>query len=141
MGFVGWILYNRPYQLPKITIEVAIRNRCFDNIDEGIVLYHKLKKETPLKYNFENESGLNGLGYALIEEKRIKSAIKIFKLMALEFPKSFRPYHGLGKAYYTDKQYELSLKNYQKSYDLNNNNSIAKKMIEEIKKTDYSLKG
>jgi len=44
----------------------------------------------------------------------------------------------MGKAFYLDKQYELSLNNYQKSYNLNNNNSTAKKMIEKIKKTDYS---
>jgi len=131
------ILYDRPYQLPKITIDIAIRKPCFDNIDEGIALYHNIKKETPLKYDFENESGLNRLGYALIKENKIQSAIKIFELLAIEFPESFRPYHGLGKAYHISKQYELSLKNYQKSVNLNKNNSIAKKMIERLRKLEY----
>jgi len=113
------ILYDRPFQLPQISVDLAIRERCFDNIDEGITLYHSLKKEAPQKYNFENESGLNQLGYALIKENKIKSAIKIFELFASEFPESFRPYHGLGKAYYIDNRYKLSLKNYQKSFDIN----------------------
>jgi len=131
------ILYNRPYQLPKISTDVIFKD-YFNGIEDGIFYYSELKKTTEKKYDFGNESGLNKLGYALINKSKIKSAIKVFELFVSEFPDSFRPYHGLGKAYYLDEQYELSLKNYQKSFDLNKNNSIAKKMIDEIKKTGYN---
>ena len=132
------ILYKRSYQLPKISIDLAIGERCFNNIDNGIDYYFKLKNETPQKYDFEDESGLNRLGYLLIKEKKVKSAIKLFKLFASEFPDSFKPYHGLGKTYYLNKQFELSLKNYQKSFYINRNNSIAKEMIEKLEITDYN---
>jgi len=127
------ILNNRPYQLPKISTDVIFKD-YFNSIEDGIVYYSELKKTAKKKYDFGNESGLNKLGYGLISKNKIKSAIKVFELFVSEFPESFRPYHGLGKAYYLDEQYKLSLKNYQKSFDLNKNNSIAKKMIAEIKK-------
>ena len=133
-GAIQNILYQLPYELPKISVDLAIRKRSFDDANKGIRHYRKLKKEFPNKYNFESEGELNRLGYFLMRNNKKKNAIKILELRVSEFPKSFNAYDSLGEAYLEDKQYKKALKNYKKSLVLNNNNSNAEKMITKIKK-------
>ncbi len=129
------ILREQPYELPKISIDLAIREKAYENIDEGIEYYHKLKRESPDKYKFNNQWELNRLGYALMGDNRANDAIKIFKLLISEFPDKVNPYDSLGEAYFKDKQYKLSLKSYQKALNMNPNYDDAphaKRMIEKI---------
>jgi len=54
------------------------------------------------------------------------------------YPEAFNPYDSLGEAYMVNKEFELAVKNYQKSLELNPDNENAKvmlKKIEEIVKT------
>ncbi len=127
------ILRNKPYTLPKTSIDLAIREKCFDDLDKGIEYYHHLKKNDPNKYNFGNEHELNRLGYAFLQKERFDDAITIFKLLISEFPKAYNPYDSLGEGYYMNKQYKLSIKFYKKSLALNPENSNAEKMISKIK--------
>lgn len=56
------ILKGKEYELPKISIDLALWEKCFENVDEGILLYNKLKKENPYQYVFDNKFDLNNLG-------------------------------------------------------------------------------
>ena len=51
-----------------------------------------------------------------------------------EFPEEGNPYDSLGEAYFINEQYDLSLKNYEKAFELNPENTNAKNMIEDINK-------
>ncbi|MCI0511783.1 MBL fold metallo-hydrolase [candidate division KSB1 bacterium] len=74
-----------------------------------------------------NENEFNNLGYALIQDQKIKAAIEIFELNVALFPDSWNAYDSLGEAYMNDGQNELAIKNYKKSVELNprNANGIA----------------
>ncbi len=109
-----------------------IEKKCFENIDSGIAYYKELKKNKPNSYNFSNESDLNILGYKLMRSGALESSIKIFQLYVSEFPNSGNPYDSLAEAYFNNKEYALSKQNYQKSLELNPDNSNAKEMLLKI---------
>jgi CubicO group peptidase (beta-lactamase class C family) len=118
----------------KKSIEKKITPKTMQNVDGGIALYHQLKKENIDAYNFGNQNELNNLGYALLSRNKVKEAIKIFTLLVSEFPKLPNPYDSLGEAYFIIKEYELALKNYKTSLELNPENRAAAEMIAKIEK-------
>lgn len=118
----------------KKSIGRAISQKATANIEEAILYYHQLKKEQPEQFNFSDENELNALGYQLMGQDKLQEAIKVFKLLVAEFPDRSNPYDSLGEAYFNVKEFELSLKNYQKSLDLDKENTNAEEMIEKIKK-------
>jgi len=133
VGSIENILDGNPFTIPKRSIYLTIRQKCYDDINEGIELYKSLKKNSPNTFNFSNEDELNLLGYKLLGKNEIESAIKIFKLNIAEFPNSFNVYDSMGEAYYLNGNYDLALANYRKSLELNGNNTNAIEMIKKIR--------
>jgi len=121
------------FALPQKSVYLTIRQMCYDDVDDGIQYYKSLKKNDPDTYNFSNENELNQVGYKLIEKEQIEDAIKIFKLMVSEFPNSSNAYDSFGEAYYLNGNMDLALQNYEKSLELEPNNSNAVAMIKKIK--------
>lgn len=111
-----------------------IEKKCFENIDSGIAYYKDLKKNKPDSFNFSSESELNILGYKLMRSGKITSSIKLFQLYVSEFPDSGNPYDSLAEAYFNNKEFALSKQNYQKSLELNPDNTNAKNMLLKIEK-------
>lgn len=129
---INQITQNKPFSIPKKSVYLTIRQKCYQDIEAGIQYYQDLKKNHADQYNFEDESELNQLGYKLLRRKQVKAAIKIFQLLVQEFPEAANPYDSLGEAYLLDKQYKQALKNYQKAFELNPKNKHAKKMIQRL---------
>ncbi|UAM98857.1 serine hydrolase [Polaribacter litorisediminis] len=127
------ITKGNSFKIPQKSVYLSIRQKCYNNVDDGIEYYKQLKKNYPDTYNFSEEGELNRLGYKLIEKNQIKEAIKIFKLLVSEFPNSANPYDSLGEAYYLNGNNSMALQNYNKVLELNPNNTNAKKMIKKIK--------
>ncbi|PKV51544.1 CubicO group peptidase (beta-lactamase class C family) [Aquimarina sp. MAR_2010_214] len=126
------IMKGKPFSLPKRSIYRQIRSKCHENIDLGIKSYYDLKESSLEIYDFENSNELKELGYDLLTSKKNNQSIEIFKLAVSEFPDNASLYNSLGEAYYANKQYDLALVNYKKSFELDNTNENAKKMIEKI---------
>lgn len=118
----------------KKSIEKEITAKTMQNVDEGIALYHQLKKDNIDVYNFENQNELNNLGYALLSKNKVKDTIKIFTLLVSEFAKLPNPYDSLGEAYFINKEYELAIKNFKISLVLNPKNTNVVEMIDKIEK-------
>lgn len=128
------ILRGQTYELPLLSVDKAIRQICFDDIDKGIAYYEQLKSNFPNKYKFKNEGELNRLGYALLTENKVNDAIKIFQLLISEFPESPNPYDSLGEGYFVNKNYEMAITNYKKAIALGGTGGNAQSMIEKIEK-------
>ena len=75
---------------------------------------------------------MNNLGYQLLNIKKVKEAIEIFKLNIEVYPKAFNPYDSLGEAYMINGEKELAIKNYAKSLELNPKNTKAIVMLKKI---------
>ena len=121
----------------KLSIAEAISVLPNATIKETIDYYHKLKKEQPRTYNFDDEAELNRLGYQYLNNGKIKEAIEIFKLLVSEFPNSSNPYDSLAEAYNTDGNTDLAIKNYEKSLELNPKNINAEAWINQLKYSEY----
>jgi tetratricopeptide (TPR) repeat protein len=79
-----------------------------------------------------NEREMNRLGYGLLQRKKVREAIEIFKLNVENFPNSSNTYDSLGEAYMVNGDKELAIKNYQKSIELNPQNDNGKEMLKKL---------
>lgn len=105
-------------------------------IEYATAEYHRLLKESPDAYLFREE-GINELGYYLLKEERYSEAIEIFKLNIQTFPDSFNSFDSLAEAYLASGQNELAIKHYEKSLDLNPDNTNASKQISKIRRQNH----
>ncbi|WCO03360.1 serine hydrolase [Psychroserpens ponticola] len=125
-------IINDLERFPKKNVYFLLQNKIFENTDKGIAFYKTSKAEKANEFDFKDSSALNTIGYDLLGYKQNEAAIKVFQLLVSEFPNEGNPYDSLGEAYFINEQYDLSLENYKKAFELNSNNGNAKTMIDEI---------
>ena len=80
-----------------------------------------------------NESQINRLGYWLLAKKRIKEAVEVFKINVEDYPSSWNVYDSLGEAYMLSGDRELAIRNYEKSIELNPNNTDGIRMLKRLR--------
>jgi CubicO group peptidase (beta-lactamase class C family) len=90
--------------------------------------YDDIKKNPASSYDF-NEDQFNETGYAYLEAKNTKLAAVIFKINVAEHPKSANAYDSYAEALMKDGQQGAAIENYQKSLELNPNNTNAVDML------------
>lgn len=126
------ILSGQPVDPPKRSIAETLHKIAVEkNVASAIAEYRKLKAENSPSYDF-SEGELNVLGYQLVEMKRAKDAIEIFKLNVEMFPRSANPYDSLGEAYLEDGQKDLALANYKKAVELDPANANAALIVKRL---------
>jgi CubicO group peptidase (beta-lactamase class C family) len=119
------ILNGQPYDAPKKSIAETLYKTALEKDVAAVVAeYRKLKAENSPAYDF-SEAELNKLGYRLLDMKRAKDAIEIFKLNVEMFPKSANAYDSLGETYLAENQKDLALAAYKKAVELDPNNANA----------------
>ena len=128
------ILYNIKVGLPKPVAYIELLKIVKEKtIDDGIAQFKNTIISNKDAYNFNGfENSINAFGYHLISNDDLISAIKVLKLNTEQFPNSANAHDSLAEAYYKNKQMDLSLFYYKKSYQLDPQNNNAKKMIVEI---------
>jgi pimeloyl-ACP methyl ester carboxylesterase len=101
-------------------------------VDAAVQYFHNKRENEPSIIIFE-EREMNALGYQFLQNGNIKDAIELFKLNTIAFPESGNVYDSLGEAYLKYGQKDLAIKNYEKSLELDTNNSNAKQVLKELK--------
>ncbi|MFH1998674.1 MAG: hypothetical protein ABIK28_03290 [Planctomycetota bacterium] len=87
-----------------------------------------------------SEAYLNEMGYkCLYFWGRPEWATSIFELMVERHPESSNAYDSLGEAYLYHKKYDLSVRSYRKSLDLNPENENARTALERLKQQGYGV--
>lgn len=81
--------------------------------------------------NIEND--LNRLGYELMRQRDLEAAINVFQLNVEAYPRSSNVYDSLAEAYLNHGDTDLAIENYQKSLELNSNNTSAAEAIKKLK--------
>ena len=128
------ILYNQPYEPPKMSIVPALESTIKEKgIEAGIAQYRELKAKQAATYDFSEEE-LNRVGYGLMREGKLKEAVEIFKLNVEAYPQGFNTYDSLAEAYMNLNQRELAVTNYKKSLELNPKNTNAVEMLKRLEK-------
>lgn len=114
---------------PKQPIADALFQLIVDKgIESALQQFNALKRSNDY---YVTEIQLNDLGYRLVNTKRVKEAIEVFKLNVETYPQSENVYDSLGEAYVVNGDKELAIKNYQRAVELNPQNNNA---IEALKK-------
>lgn len=79
-----------------------------------------------------NENQMNRLGYNLLAMKKVPEAIEVFKLNVEDYPQSSNVYDSLGEAYMTAGDKAQAIKNYQRSIELNPNNTSGAEQLKKL---------
>ena len=82
-----------------------------------------------------DEGEMNLLGYRFLQDGKTKDAIELFKLNTISYPNSWNVFDSLGEAYLADGQKDLAIKNYEKSLELNPDNTNAQKVLKNLTET------
>ena len=125
-------IYNPELRPPLPISDVIAKTIEQKGIDAAIRQYRDLKRTQPEEYTF-SESLLNVLGYDLLNSKKLNEAIEIFKLNVEVFPESSNVYDSLGEAYMLNDDKQLAIKNYEKSLELNPQNTNAVDMLKKLR--------
>src|ERR1044072_7005675 len=122
---IAKILYNQPYEHPKMSIVALLAKTIAEKgIEAGVAQYRDLKANQSATYDFA-EPELNQLGYQLLRSGKRREAIEIFKLNVEAYPKAANTYDSLAEAYVAVNERDLAKQNYKKSLELNPTNANA----------------
>lgn len=95
--------------------------------------FHDIIKDS--FFEMEEDFLLNRVGYDLLNEKRTKDAIEVFKVNTELFPEIANAWDSLAEAYATDGQKELAVKFYKKTIEVNPQSPAAdnsRRMLEKL---------
>jgi CubicO group peptidase (beta-lactamase class C family) len=124
----GWKTVDRPHSANEAIMLLYHLNGTQGAMDA----YDRFKKGIP-GYDKPNEGTLNGLGYMMLRAKKTDEAIKIFQRNVEDYPNAWNPYDSLAEAYMVAGQKELAIKNYEKSLQLNPQNTNGAEMLKKLK--------
>ncbi len=128
------ILYNQPFQLALPSIADTLYQHYKEyGMSMAIELYSQLKRAAPGQYNFK-ERELNTLGYYLLRNVNVDDAITIFQLNVAAYPTAFNTYDSLGEAYLVKGDRDKAIFNYEKSLELNPDNTNGKIMLKKARR-------
>lgn len=79
------------------------------------------------------EDILNQIGYNLLGENKLSAALTVFKLVVETYPESFNAHDSLGEGYMKIGENALAIKHYEKSIELNPENTNGIDMLKKLK--------
>ena len=135
-GNSAWVIHNQSVEGIWLGTPYSSNGwnvRTLDKINgEWKITFHITGSLSPKNFT-AIENRMNTLGYQLLNLKKYKEAIKLFKLNVEYFPESWNCYDSLAEAYMKDGNKKLAIKNYEKSLKLNPKNESAKENITKLK--------
>ncbi|HEY8563669.1 MAG TPA: serine hydrolase [Pyrinomonadaceae bacterium] len=133
---ISEMIFDANYE-PVVPIAETAANRAFTDeiitltlekgLNAAVESYRRRDKKIDLL-----ESVSVRKGFDLIEEKRLKEAIEIFKLNVFAFPKLSIAFEGLGEAYLEAGDEKSAIENYKKSLLLNPKNENAREALKRL---------
>jgi tetratricopeptide (TPR) repeat protein len=127
----AWLDYEQ-YDAPSRLVREALAQMYEEEgLEASLALYQELKATQPAEAFHENL--LNSLGYQLLRSDRIDDAIAVFRLNIEEYPDAWNPYDSMGEAYMVAGQLELAVEYYERSIQLNPDNTGGKAALERIR--------
>jgi cyclase len=112
-------------QAPRRSIAEPLTSTILDSgVQAAIAQYRELEESQPTAYRF-TEGDINILGYQLMAREMLDEALEIFKLYVEKFPDAFNAYDSLGEAYMVRGELAPATANYERSLELNPDNTNA----------------
>lgn len=128
------IIENKTYPLEAYElVEIGYHLLQTGKIKEGMTVLDFAKERFPTFENIYFEGTINEAGYRLLYQKKLDEAIEAFKYNVRLFPESSNVYDSLGEAYMNNGDTELAIKNYEKSVELNPQNTNGITILKRLK--------
>jgi tetratricopeptide (TPR) repeat protein len=129
---IGRILDGDPYTLPKRSAAEAIATAVRAG-SVSVALERQFATMRADSAQFAvSEPELNRLGYHFLSRGATTSAIDVFRLNVLAFPRSGNVYASLGEAYLASGDTSSAVANYRKSLERDPGNANAVDILERI---------
>jgi CubicO group peptidase (beta-lactamase class C family) len=125
----GWKSAAEPH---RASDAIAIVGKL-KSTQAALDVYGRLKQGAIPGYDKPNEGTLNALGYSLLSENKLDDAIKVFQQNVQEYPQGWNCYDSLGEAYMKAGQKELAIQNYEKSVQMNPQNTNGVEMLKKLR--------
>lgn len=124
---IAWINYERYNSPARLMFKEILKS------DAETVLSDYLKRrDAGGKDVTLTESQMNRLGYQLLGLKRVKDAIVVFRQNTVDFPQAFNTWDSLAEGLMISGDKESAIKYYQKSLELNPENTNAVQKLKEL---------
>lgn len=106
-----------------------------------VAMYHAVGEMKEIEETLEraldigagDEGEFNHLGYSYLRMGNAALAITVFAFNTKAFPESYNAWDSLGEAYMKVGNHEEAVRHYEKSLELNPNNTNALKMLERLR--------
>ena len=132
-GAVNRILDGVTYQMPKRSIAETLAPIIEQSGVTTAVAQFRQMRARSAEYTL-SESEMNNLGYYFLRtRKSADAAVAVFRLNVEAFPNSANAYDSLGEAYMVKGVKELAIKNYERSLELNPQNTNAVEMLKKLR--------
>lgn len=130
---VNRILDGVPYEKPKRSIAETLAPIIeHSGVTAGLKQLQQMQAR-PSEYLL-TESEINSLGYYFLHtRKAVDPAIAVFGINVEAFPTSANVYDSLGEAYMEKGEKQLAIRNYQRSLELNPQNTNAVEMLKKLR--------
>jgi CubicO group peptidase (beta-lactamase class C family) len=126
------ILDGESYEFPPIPIAITVKPLIDEQgITESTHRYHELREAHPARYDF-SERQLNSLGYYYLEKQKFSEAKVLFQLNIDMYPHSANVYDSYGEACMLNGDYDEAIRNYERSLELDPENTNAVDMLKRI---------
>lgn len=124
------ILYNQPFDLPKVSVAYVLGNAIQNNsLEAALNQYEKIKKQPAYDLN---EADINQMGYNLISVGKIKEALALMNINVIQFPRSANAWDSRGEAYMRNGEKAQAIRDYKKSLELDPFNMNAIRKLNEL---------
>ena len=130
---VNRILDGATYEMPKRSIAETLAPIIEQSGVTAALTQFRQMRARSSEYSL-SESEMNSLGYYFLNtRKAVDTAVAVFRLTVEAFPNSANAYDSLGEAYMVKGDKELAIKNYQRSLELNPQNTNAVEMLKKLR--------
>jgi CubicO group peptidase (beta-lactamase class C family) len=119
--------YDAPERLARRSLARAFLN---EGAEAGMRVYRETKARYP---DLELERVVNSVGYTLIRKEEVGKAIEVFEINVREYPESPNAYDSLAESYMVAGKDELAIENYERSRELDPENTGVEKNIQWIR--------
>jgi CubicO group peptidase (beta-lactamase class C family) len=130
---INRILDGAPYEMPKRSIAETLAPIIRESGVVAALTQFRQMRARSAEYSL-SESEMNSLGYYFLNTRKdVGAAVAVFRLNVEAFPNSANAYDSLGEAYMVKGDKELAIRNYQRSLELNPQNTNAVEMLKKLR--------
>lgn len=130
-GRIARILHGRKVPYVRWPLVAAFARVLEKQGPEQARTFFREHRNDP-EYLLDGEAA-NSLGYQLMGKGRLGDAVCVFELNVEAFPEVANAYDSLAEGYMKQGRRQLAIKNYERSLELDPNNSNAKVMLEKLR--------